>query len=36
VFMDAGEIVEEGPPDSFFENPKSSRCQTFLKQILQH
>jgi len=36
VFMDQGEIVETGPPDSFFENPQSSRCQTFLKQILQH
>ena len=36
VFMDAGEIVEEGPPIEFFENPKSERCQTFLGQILQH
>ena len=36
VFMDAGEIVEEGPPSEFFESPKSERCQTFLGQILQH
>lgn len=36
VFMDAGEIVESGPPTEFFENPKSSRCRTFLGQILQH
>lgn len=36
VFMDAGEIVESGPPAEFFEAPKSRRCQTFLSQILQH
>jgi len=36
VFMDKGEIVEVGTPDQFFTAPKSKRCQTFLKQILQH
>ena len=36
VFMDQGEIVETGPPSTFFENPKSKRCQRFLAQILQH
>lgn len=36
VFMDAGEIVETGPPETFFENPKSQRCRDFLAQILQH
>ena len=36
VFMDAGEIVETGPPAQFFEAPKSKRCQKFLSQILQH
>lgn len=36
VFMDAGEIVEAGPPVAFFEAPKSKRCQTFLSQILSH
>ncbi|MCY4335258.1 MAG: amino acid ABC transporter ATP-binding protein [Litoreibacter sp.] len=36
VFMDQGEIVEHGPPDEFFANPKTERCQTFLSQILQH
>ena len=36
VFMDAGEIVEQGPPAEFFEAPKSERCRTFLKQILSH
>ncbi|MGB1034204.1 MAG: amino acid ABC transporter ATP-binding protein [Paracoccaceae bacterium] len=36
VFMDAGEIVETGPPSEFFEAPKSQRCRTFLSQILSH
>ena len=36
VFMDGGEIVETGPPATFFEAPKSARCRTFLNQILQH
>ncbi len=36
IFMDAGEIVETGPPAVFFEAPKSKRCQTFLSQILSH
>ncbi|PSL17134.1 amino acid ABC transporter ATP-binding protein [Shimia abyssi] len=36
VFMDAGEIVEQGPPEHFFTKPKSERCRTFLSQILQH
>ena len=36
VFMDAGEIVESGPPAGFFEAPKSKRTQKFLSQILQH
>lgn len=36
VFMDAGEIVEAGPPEPFFEAPKTERCRTFLNQILQH
>lgn len=36
VFMDAGEIVEQGKPEHFFTNPTSERCQKFLSQILQH
>lgn len=36
VFMDAGEIVEQAPPEEFFSAPKSQRCKTFLSQILQH
>ncbi len=36
VFMDAGEIVETGPPETFFHNPKSDRTRLFLEQILTH
>lgn len=36
IFMDAGEIVEEGHPEHFFTNPDSERCRKFLNQILQH
>lgn len=36
VFMDAGEIVETGPPAEFFAAPKSKRTQKFLSQILSH
>ena len=36
VFMDAGEIIEEGDPKSFFENPTNDRTKNFLGQILQH
>jgi general L-amino acid transport system ATP-binding protein len=36
VFMDEGEIVEEAPPDQFFNNPRSPRTQLFLSQILNH
>ena len=36
IFMDAGQIIEEGEPESFFENPKNERTIAFLNQILQH
>ena len=36
VFMDEGEIVETGPPELFFDSPKTDRCKQFLNQILQH
>ena len=36
VFMDAGEIVEQGAPEEFFNNPKSERTKLFLSQILAH
>ncbi|HRP94879.1 MAG TPA: amino acid ABC transporter ATP-binding protein [Rhodocyclaceae bacterium] len=34
IFMDRGEIVEEGPPTTFFSNPRSERTRAFLGQIL--
>ncbi len=36
IFMDQGQIVEQGPPDSFFSNPRNERTQLFLSQILAH
>jgi general L-amino acid transport system ATP-binding protein len=36
VFMDRGEIVEEAPPEQFFNNPRSPRTKLFLSQILEH
>jgi general L-amino acid transport system ATP-binding protein len=35
VFMDRGEIVEEGPPGELFENPRTDRLKLFLSQILR-
>ena len=34
VFMDAGEIVEIGTPEHFFEKPQHDRTKLFLQQIL--
>ena len=36
IFMDAGQIVEENDPETFFNNPESDRLKTFLEQILAH
>lgn len=36
VFMDFGEIVEEGTPEKFFSTPREERTKLFLSQILQH
>ncbi len=33
LFIDHGQILEQGPPAELFENPKEERVQTFLKQI---
>ncbi|MDB5376973.1 MAG: glnQ [Rubritepida sp.] len=35
VFMDRGEIVEQGVPEELFANPKTDRLKTFLSQILR-
>ncbi len=34
IFMDQGQIVEEGSPDQIFSNPRSPRLKQFLNQIL--
>jgi polar amino acid transport system ATP-binding protein len=34
VFMDAGTILEEGPPAEFFRNPQHDRAKQFLNQLL--
>ena len=34
VFMDDGQILEEGTHDHFFENPENPRCREFLDKIL--
>ena len=36
IFMDKGEIVEQGPPKTFFANPREERTKLFLSQILDH
>ncbi|MDG2236776.1 MAG: amino acid ABC transporter ATP-binding protein [Arenicellales bacterium] len=36
IFMDGGEIIEEKPPQEFFENPEHDRTKLFLSQILHH
>jgi len=36
VFMDAGQIVEEADPETFFTAPRSHRAQDFLSKILIH
>ncbi|PAV47829.1 glutamine ABC transporter ATP-binding protein [Pseudomonas sp. HAR-UPW-AIA-41] len=34
IFMDRGEIVEQAPPQTFFDNPQNERTKLFLGQIL--
>jgi len=34
IFMDGGTILEEAPPEEFFNNPKHERAQAFLREIL--
>src|SRR5207248_6316749 len=33
-FLDAGVILEEGPPDQIFSNPRQQRTQKFLQRIV--
>jgi len=36
IFMNAGQIVEQGKPKDFFSNPQHERTRLFLSQILKH
>jgi ABC-type polar amino acid transport system ATPase subunit len=36
VFIDDGEIVEEGPPDEFFSGARSARAREFVDKIIHH
>jgi ABC-type polar amino acid transport system ATPase subunit len=34
VFMEGGRLIEEGPAEQFFTNPKEERTKLFLSQVL--
>jgi polar amino acid transport system ATP-binding protein len=34
MFFDGGKIVEAGPPDQIFSNPKEERTQAFLRKVI--
>ncbi len=36
VMMDAGRVVEAGPPDQIFANPQQPRTQAFINAIIRH
>jgi general L-amino acid transport system ATP-binding protein len=36
LFMDQGQVIEEGAPDDFFGRPQSPRLQSFLSHVLTH
>jgi ABC-type polar amino acid transport system ATPase subunit len=36
VFIDAGAIVEEAPPDEFFSKARSERAREFVDKIIHH
>jgi len=36
VFMDAGQIVETGTPQEFFDHPQTDRARDFLSKVLTH
>jgi polar amino acid transport system ATP-binding protein len=36
IFMASGEIIEEGKPEDFFQNPTHPRTRAFLGEILAH
>jgi ABC-type polar amino acid transport system ATPase subunit len=36
VFIDEGEIVEQGPPEEFFTSARSERAKEFVDKIIHH
>lgn len=36
IFMDQGQIIEQAPPQQFFDHPQTERAQAFLSNILGH
>jgi ABC-type polar amino acid transport system ATPase subunit len=36
IFMEAGEIIEQAPPERFFSRPQHQRTQAFLDAVLHH
>ena len=36
IFMEAGRVIEQGPPAEFFTNPQEVRTQAFLQAIVNH
>jgi polar amino acid transport system ATP-binding protein len=36
LFFDAGRILEQGPPEVLFEQPREDRTRQFLQAVLQH
>ena len=34
VFMDAGQLIEQGTPEQIFEHPQSERLKTFLDKVI--
>jgi ABC-type polar amino acid transport system, ATPase component len=35
VFMDQGQIIEEGTPEDFFGNPKNERAKAFINKVIR-
>jgi ABC-type polar amino acid transport system ATPase subunit len=36
VFIDRGCVLEEGPPEQIFDNPREERTRAFLSRVLKH
>jgi polar amino acid transport system ATP-binding protein len=34
-FLDGGRILEQGPPDQIFGNPREARTRQFLNRIIE-